>query len=124
MSKSAPTRREIIAADPDAALEEQRAWEQWEKDLKTDQAYYGLCWPYHCRNCGGRGYHAWREPHGEMLSEPCIACLCGGDADGHPICPLCAARLSLDMSWAPDVVGAPPCENCRWDMTDGGFPTW
>lgn len=127
------SQRARFAADPDRAYDEQvqrgideaeESYPAYTKSLITDQAYYGLCWPYHCKRCGGRGYHSWREPHGEMLSEPCLSCLCGGDHDGQPACPRCGERLSPGLKWAPDVIGAGPCDNCGWEMTDGGFPTW
>lgn len=108
----------IEPRDEDAAYEDERAREDWEaaeKKVAVDRAYYGLCWPYACKSCGGWGVHSWIEKHdagpGEHMSDPCPDCT-ARYGEGPQLCARCS-RLGLDTE------GSGPCVFCGWNYDDG-----
>lgn len=77
-------------------------------DLISQQNYFGICWPNHCKKCGGWGLFHFTQNHGEPwlnehLTEPCECTLdmrcsrCGQEAEE----------------------GEGPCVFCGWNYDDG-----
>lgn len=85
-----------------------------------DQNYFGLCWPNHCKKCGGWGLRQFIQSHGpgliEHLQEPCECTEGSADNEGVPVCARCEERLSFKIM---ETVGEGPCNNCGWNYDDG-----